>query len=501
MFSIEDQIRRLVLYARHHLGADPRDERFRTNILLERLGLDAPTRDAADEENIVAMTVPDAILGALGSYAVKTGIIPSSDKERFESELMSVVMPNPSQIEDMFRARLARDGAVAAFDELYAFHIAANTVRAAAESGVRIRRTENGRRIEIGILTERCERETNAAETDVTEYPPCRLCVENIGRLYGGTRPSGRNLRTVPLRLGGEDMIFSYVPYSAVREEFVVANVRHEPLRSQEQAMTVLFDFVDAYPTFFVGSESGLRGAGDPFAAHEHYRGGADDLPMFSAGYRSIWFDDGELKLGLLDWYASVVRFESADRDLIERTAADVISVWESFSDVRTGILARTDEQHNGVAIVVRRKNGTYILDLVLRNARADDARPDGVYGIRPEHTFLGGSSPIGLIGALGLILLPARVQRQLGWVERVLDDECARADLPSDMEPYGAFLDELTAKYGVVPKDEVRSVVWDETAEVCRRMLDDIAVFRDGTDGASCARKFRDALKFRLGY
>ena len=62
---------------------------------------------------------------------------------------------------------------------------------------------------------------------------------------------------------------------------------------------------------------------------------------------------------------------------------------------------------------MVRRTETGYIIDLILRNNRTDETYPDGIFHAHPEYHNIKKES-IGLIEAMGLYILPARLNRQL---------------------------------------------------------------------------------------
>ena len=108
---------------------------------------------------------------------------------------------------------------------------------------------------------------------------------------------------------------------------------------------------------------------------------------------------------------------------------------------------------------------------------------PLGVFHAHPEYFFVK-QEPIGLIEAMGLFVLPGRLVGQLGALEDAL---VAGDALPDGLAEFRLLWDEVrealrqegmgAADRGM-DRDTVRRAVRDALADVCRRILDNIAVF-----------------------
>ena len=78
--------------------------------------------------------------------------------------------------------------------------------------------------------------------------------------------------------------------------------------------------------------------------------------------------------------------------------------------------------RHNTVNPVARFKNGKYEHDLALRNNRADNQHPMGIF--HPyEHLHNIKKENIGIIEVMGLAILPGRLKTEMASIKTLLSE------------------------------------------------------------------------------
>ncbi|MBO5198681.1 MAG: hypothetical protein J6B85_09240 [Lachnospiraceae bacterium] len=89
-----------------------------------------------------------------------------------------------------------------------------------------------------------------------SDYPKCRLCEETLG--YAGRRnhPARQTLRIVPAMPDGEEGYLQYSPYVYYNEHCIVFCGEHRSMKIDKGAFRRLFDFVERFPYYFVGSNA-----------------------------------------------------------------------------------------------------------------------------------------------------------------------------------------------------------------------------------------------------
>ena len=265
-------------------------------------------------------------------------------------------------------------------------------------------------------------------------------------------------------------------------------------------ALRRLADFVDQYPHYFIGSNAALPRIGGSLLVHDHYQGGAQAMPLHRAEYRRVLPSPvSSVKIGIVEWYNSVVRLESSHREALLSLASRVLEGWKRFSAPELEILAATDENHNSCSPVLRRTEEGYVVDLILRNNRVNDQYPEGIFHAHPEYHNVKKES-VGLIESMGLFVLPARLDRQL-FREAASYLSGRRYDpdeLAPDMKVHQAMIELLLSRHGnCLSEDQAAEAVRQRVNQVCEEILRNTAVFPNTTQGASAFEKFVEESLF----
>lgn len=272
--------------------------------------------------------------------------------------------------------------------------------------------------------------------------PQCDLCWENEG--FPGTpeHPAKPGLRIAAIELGGERWGLQFSPYAYFPEHCIALSAEHRPMKIDEAGFERLLDFVDLFPFYFVGSNADLPIVGGSILSHDHFQGGRHTFPLMNAPVERAVELPGlpEVRVGVVTWPASVLRLASRDRAALARAAARVLDAWRGFSFEPGGVRACSrgaggaPVRHNTLNPIVRRVGPAYVMDLVLRNNRADGARPWGVFHPGEELHHIKKEN-IGLVEIMGLAVLPPRLARELPAVERELRAAAREGRSPRELE------------------------------------------------------------------
>jgi len=271
------------------------------------------------------------------------------------------------------------------------------------------------------------------ADSCALSIPQCDLCWENEG--FAGTpqRPAKPGLRIAAIELGGEPWGLQFSPYAYFGEHCIALSRTHRPMRVDTASFVRLFDFVDRFPFYFVGSNADLPIVGGSILSHDHYQGGRHEFALMRAPVERAFAIAGcpEVDAGVVAWPASVVRLESRNRSQLLRAANRVHEVWRTWCDDTCGIVPATGSTpHNTLNPIARKLDGAYVLDLVLRNNRTTPQRPWGLF--HPgEHLHHIKRENIGLIEIMGLAVLPPRLARELPQVQRALYGAALNGEAP----------------------------------------------------------------------
>ena len=480
--SLNKYVATLISYARKHLALEERDETYARNRILDILGRASYTDEGAFE----VPELPDTILQGIFSCLNEEGV--EYDGATLGEKLMDAVMPRPSEYEEEFEKKY-RKSAKDATDWAYRFAIASDYVKKSAIDK-NLKWTSKDNTIEITINLSKPEKNNKDLQKQLkvasSDYPKCTICRENEGFERPGF--SRRNMRTHSLTLNGEDWFWQYSPYAYFNEHGIAISVEHTPMVLDAGTAEKLFDFVEEFPHYFIGNNAPLPRVGGSILMHNHYQGGKAVLPMQRVGIRVPLTSKKYkgVKAGIVDWYNSAIRLEGKDRKQVALLAKDIFTAWASYENAALEILPHTgEEKHNTASLIARRgEKGGWVLDMILRNNRVNEKYPGGIFHAHQEYHAIKSES-IGLIEAMGLFILPARLKRQLTEVKEYLTGEKPYSEeaLGEDMKVFVPMIQKLMAG-GKVSAQKAEDMLRDEVEIICKNILENTAVFKHDEAG-----------------
>lgn len=204
-----------------------------------------------------------------------------------------------------------------------------------------------------------------------------------------------------------------------------------------------------------------------------------------------------DLKVFAADWYNSVVRLVSADRDSVFKGAVAVMNSWHGYNDLDNGIIAQTDQRHNAITPILRKENGNYIFDIILRNNRTDEKYPDGIFHAHPQNHNIK-KEGIGLIEAMGLFILPGRLKKQTAEIEKIL---CGERTFDEDLILHKNMIEYLTEKHKgkKIDAQQAMRIVRKYIDDTCRDILINTAVFKPDINGFKAFDKFINSIDWNV--
>lgn len=188
-------------------------------------------------------------------------------------------------------------------------------------------------------------------------------------------------------------------------------------------------------------------------------------------------------------WPVSVIRLRAKDPDLLTDAAAYVFEKWREYSDETVSIIAKTNEPHNTVTPIARRRGTDFEIDLALRNNRTSEDYPDGIFHPHQDVHHIKKEN-IGLIEVMGLAVLPPRLKDELAEVKKYLLNE------PHDIKDmHLSWAENIKADEDVTPENAA-TVLQKETANVFLRALTDAGVFKMTPEGIQAFQRFTTLLE-----
>lgn len=500
--DINYEIGRLVKYGIDKGILDSEDRTYGINRILEVMKLDDYAE--SDVKEYSAASIKE-ILDNLVDWAIENGLIEDTITERdlFDTKLMSCITPPPSVIRGKFWGRYALSPAKAT-DYYYDFARVTNYIRVdRIEKDLKWRTKTVFGDLDITINLSKPEKDPKdierARSIKSSSYPACLLCVENEGYAGRINHPGRGNHRLIPIELNNENWYMQYSPYVYYNEHCIVLKETHDPMKLCYETFVRITDFVQKFPHYFIGSNADIPIVGGSILSHDHFQGGRYEFAMERAKIEKTYpmHNMEGVTAGRVKWPMSVIRLESSSKEDIVKAAFTIYEKWKKYSDPDVDIISETDGvPHNTVTPIARMKNGNYQVDLVLRNNRRSNKHPEGIFHPHRELHHIKKEN-IGLIEVMGLAVLPSRLDKELNTIEKLLIDN-TNAELELSKEPllkHKEWFEEIKRKHPQIEKANVKEILEEEVGLKFMNVLEDAGVFKRDLNGKLAFDKFMSTL------
>lgn len=503
MKTVNQVIEELIYYGKCHLDLNDLDAVYVRNELLDYLNEDNVYKGEIDKEKIASLKVADVLLNDL-KEAIETR--DGSYDSLIEARILGLLSPMPSIVANKVY-ELEKEEKGKGLDYLFNLSISNNYIqKTAIDKNIYFKKDFDDNFIEVTINLSKPEKKNSDIAKllkvqKVDKYPSCQLCIENLGYKGRSDHPSRGNIRIVPLKLNGEDWFLQYSPYAYFDHHAIIINYSHHNMVIDHLTFKKLLEFVDQYPTFFVGSNADLPIVGGSILNHEHYQGGLHLLPVFYSKDRKVYYQDQNVKVSLINWYNTVIRIESTSKDAVLKEANKIFDEWIKYDDEKCSIVSFTDGvRHSTITPIARKINDVYSLNFILRNNLTNEMYPDGIFHAHKEYFHIK-QEGIGLIEAMGLFILPPRLKREMSYISEILasDDEVEPYfEKYPDLEKHRDMVNTLISNNRRnLTEEEADKLIKDYLADTCKNILKNTAVFKDDENG----RLGIDRFMKKVGY
>ena len=331
------------------------DRIYAVNQILDVLHMDYFEEPAPVREPVVL----EEVLKELMDYAHETGVLPDDSityRDLFDTRLMNCLMPRPVEVVHAFWKKY-QESPKAATDYFYKLSQDSDYIRRyrVCKDMKWVTRSKYGD-LDITINLSKPEKDPKAIAAAKlarqSGYPKCLLCMENIGYAGRANHPARNNHRIIPITIHDNAWGFQYSPYVYYNEHCIVFNGQHVPMKIERATFIKLFDFVELFPHYFLGSNADLPIVGGSILSHDHFQGGHYTFAMAKAPmekkFRIKGFEDVEA--GIVKWPMSVIRIKSKDSDRLVDLGEVILKAWRGYTDEEAFIFAETDgEMHNTI--------------------------------------------------------------------------------------------------------------------------------------------------------
>jgi UDPglucose--hexose-1-phosphate uridylyltransferase len=437
-----------------------------------------------DEVNDFIIDQKD-ILQKMMDEGFKRGLFPmdtSDERDAFEAFLYDCVMDPPAHVKKRFKD-LYNIHPEYATHYLYTLSKRVNYIKEERlKKNIQwVYRGKYGQ-LEITINLAKPEKDprdiAKSKDQLIEGRPKCVLCKENEQNYWNARK----NLRIIPITLGGETWHLQYSPYLYYDEHAIILHDEHRPMKIHEKTMVYLFDFVDQFPSYFIGSNADIPIVGGSILNHDHFQAGRYHFPIEDASIMKSYHLNN-LSLHLLYWPLSTIRCISKDRGQLQSMVWKVYQAWKTYDCEELDIRAMTDGvSHQTITPIVRKKDDVYEVDLVLRNNRTSVEHPDGIFHPHVDVHHIKKEN-IGLIEAMGLAILPGRLKTEM---EEGLSFLKGESSISQKMIHHEAWLNDLKKK-NIRTWDELKR----EIGSRFERVIEDSGVFKMNDEGIHALDQF----------
>jgi UDPglucose--hexose-1-phosphate uridylyltransferase len=321
--------------------------------------------------------------------------------------------------------------------------------------------------------------------------------MENVGFPGHANHPARQNIRPVDIDLYGGKWALQYSPYGYYNEHCIVLNQVHCPMKIDAAVFEKLFDFVEQFPHYFLGSNADLPIVGGSILSHEHFQGGHYTFAMETAPIENTFKLSAypSVNAGTVKWPMSVIRLNSSDRKELAAACTMILEKWRAYSDPDADIYAFTDDTpHNTITPIARIKDGKYECDLVLRNNRTTEERPLGLFHPRAEYHHIKKEN-IGLIEVMGLAVLPARLAVELKELEKAMLEGKDIASIDS-LASHAEWAKQVLDAHPEFNADNAEDIIRNEVGAVFAHVLEDAGIYKRDENGQAAFMRFIDSVR-----
>ena len=497
----------LLDFSQQHGLFEAVDRPYYRNLLLDVMGLDAPDGDVTPSADVPATATQ--LLRTLCDLAVEKGLIEDMGYARdlFSARVMGLMTPSPKEVRDTFLGLMNAGKPEEATQYFYDMCRVCDYIKVdAIAQNVRYFADSPAGELEITINLSKPEKDpkeiAKLKNAPSVGYPKCMLCIENPGYAGRSNFPARQNHRVVPLKLAGQDWYMQYSPYAYYPEHCIVFNSQHIPMKIDRGTFERLFSFVGQMPHYMLGSNADLPIVGGSILNHDHFQGGRYSFPMDQCGVRAeLTSPNAKVKACVLDWPMAAVQLSGTDEAALIDEAERILNAWRGYSDPDCDVYAETEgTPHNTITPILRKVDGEYRLNLVLRNNRTSEEHPLGIFHPHaPLHHIK--KENIGLIEVMGLFILPGRLKTELVLLQDFLTGKrpMVRPEDSDSCAKHYDWLEQLVTGHGLCKDDEeAAAFLRSEVAKVCAQVLADAGVYKQDEKGLAGIKRFMATVGYQ---
>ena len=141
--------------------------------------------------------------------------------------------------------------------------------------------------------------------------------------------------------------------------------------------------------------------------------------------------------------------------------------------------------------------DGLLEMDLVLRNNRTTEEPPLGIFHHHADLHYIKKKN-ISLIEVMGLSVLPAPLESELGLIQEILCGDSWSTSFNRGLQHHSQWIQKMIFTYGLNHSSENAShILKKEVGHIFKQVLEDAGVFKCNTEGCRQFRAFAAVCGF----
>jgi UDPglucose--hexose-1-phosphate uridylyltransferase len=257
-------------------------------------------------------------------------------------------------------------------------------------------------------------------------------------------------------------------------------------MKINQKTFENLLELCEQFNHYLFGSNADLPIVGGSILSHDHYQGGNYVFPIEKAETIESWEKD-EIIYNLKKWPLSTLVIKSKSKDALIKKAVSILEKWKNYNNADLDIRSCSDDiPHHTITPIARIKDGFYTLTLIFRDNQTSDEHPLGIFHPHQDKWHIKKEN-IGLIEAMGLAILPARLKTEMAFVKSYL---LTQKPLHQDAMKHKAFADKILNAHKI-DKNNVDQIVEQSIGEVFVSILEDSGCFKQDKQGITAFKTF----------
>lgn len=425
----------------------------------------------------------NVLMNDLIAYALEKSIIEKDtlfERDAFEARLIDCLLPRPSELNRMFRLKYKKSPQQATFF----YHEFSKNSRFIKLDRIdqNIKYNYPGKYGDLDITLnlsrpEKASIDFTNLSIEEDQYPLCPLCMENIGMYQNALMEPRMNHRPISITVNNEkdQWAMFYSPYAYFNEHLVVFRKEHIKMYMNDQAFEEMVDFVNKFPHYFIGLNSGLPIVGGSILSHHHFQAGRYDFPIEKARVVKK-YKVNRVSIEVLDWPVATIRLIGNNENRLLDTVHYIYENWKKYHNESLKIFSETSQVHQSITPFVKLDGLKFNFYMVFRNNFTNDDLPHGLFHPSPEKFHIKKEN-IGLFEVMGMAILPGRLVEEIELIKDVLLKNKSLNDY-RQLDKHADWIKEMMSKS--LP-DNLDEYIKMEIGRIFEQMLEDVNVFKYG--------------------